>query len=70
MTKYFYENCLEPLPDLRNEFSQKVEENANLTWALLGSLLILGTAFSTMEAMRKRFEALQADAKALQSAEK
>ncbi len=70
MTKYFYENCLEPLPDLRNEFSQKVEENANLTWALLGTLLILGTACSTMEAMRKRFEALQADVKALQSAEK
>ena len=70
MTKYFYENCLEPLPDLRSQFSQKVKENANLTWALLGTLLILGTAFSTMEAMRKRFEALQAHVKALQSAEK
>ena len=66
MTKYFYENCLEPLPDLRNEFSQKVEENANLTWALLGPLDSWHRIFnhgSDAEALR----ALQADVKAFKA---
>ena len=40
MSEFFIENCLEPVPDLRFELSQKMDEKTSLPLVLRYSLLV------------------------------
>ena len=68
MSEFFIENCLEPVPDLRFELSQKMEEKTSLSWALLGTALVLTSVAMALYKANKRSEALQSHLESLQSA--
>ena len=68
MSEFFIENCLEPVPDLRFELSQKMEEKTSLSWVLLGTALVLTSVAMALHKANKRSEALHARLESLQSA--
>lgn len=68
MSEFFIENCLEPVPDLRFELSQKMEEKTSLSWVLLGTALVLTSVAMALHKANKRSEALHAYLESLQSA--
>ena len=68
MSEFFIENCLEPVPDLRFELSQKMEEKTSLSWVLLGTALVLTSVAMALHKANKRSEALQLHLESLQSA--
>ena len=67
MSEFFIENCLEPVPDLRFELSQKMEEKTSLSWVLLGTALVLTSVAMAWHKANKRSEALHAHLESLQS---
>ena len=68
MSEFFIENCLEPVPDLRFELAQKMEEKTSLSWVLLGTALVLTSVTMALHKANKRSEALQSHLESLQSA--
>ena len=68
MSEFFIENCLEPVPDLRFELSQKMEEKTSLSWVLLGTAFALTSVAMALHKANKRSEALHANLESLQSA--
>jgi hypothetical protein len=68
MSEFFIENCLEPVPDLRFELSQKMEEKISLSWVLLGTALVLTSVAMALQKANKHSEALHANLESLQSA--
>ena len=68
MSEFFIENCLEPVPDLRFELSQKMEEKTSLSWVLLGTALVLTSVAMALHKANKRSEALQLHLESLLSA--
>ena len=68
MSEFFIENCLEPVPDLRFELSQKMEEKTSLSWVLLGTALVLTSVAMALHKANKHSKALHAHLESLQSA--
>ena len=68
MSEFFIENCLEPVPDLRFELSQKMEEKTSLSWVLLSTALVLTSVAMALHKANKRSEALRDHLESLQSA--